>query len=225
REWPLVSILSSAPREHTRSTIAKKCGCSIGSPPENDRYGTSLSMSSSMTANTPAASSSSRKALPGPLSSMQCRQARLHSFVICHATWSGAPRSSASAGAERPAGREVSAATPAARSVTPSAIEEPALAQLRDEGADFALDHCVATGEAVGEPRRDRMLVASHRDLPHDRRGRRVERKDLLAASLEEHTAEFFVAEFDELGQSHGDRTSGPPATTGSYFTPHITER
>src|SRR5262249_2154099 len=108
------------------------------------------------------------------------------------------------------------------RSATPSAIEEPALAQLRDEGADFALDHCVATGEAVGEPRRDRILVASHRDLPHDRRGRRVERKDLLGASLEEHTAEFFLA---ELGQSHGDRPSGPPATTGSCFTPHITER
>jgi hypothetical protein len=34
---------------------------------------------------------------PGPLSSMQCRQARLHSLVICHATYSGAARSSASA--------------------------------------------------------------------------------------------------------------------------------
>src|SRR5262249_17521269 len=125
----------------------------------------------------------------------------------------------------RPAGREVLAATPAARSATPSAIQEPALAQLRDEGADFALDHCVGTGEAVGEPRRDRILVASHRDLPHDRRGRRVERKDLLGASLEKHTAEFFLAELDELGQSHSDRTSGTPTTTRSRFTPLITER
>src|SRR5262249_32837241 len=132
---------------------------------------------------------------------------------------------SASAGAERPAGREFSAATPAARSATPSAIEEPPLAQLCDEGADFALDHCVATGEAVGEPRRDRILVASHRDLPHDRRSRGVERKIFCGASLEEHTAEFFLAELDELGQSHGDRTSGPPATTASCFTPRITER
>jgi hypothetical protein len=61
----------------------------------------------------------------------------------------GKPRSSASAGAERPAGREVSAATPAARSATPSAIEEPALAQFRDEGADFALDHCRRTKQAI----------------------------------------------------------------------------
>src|SRR5262249_49720055 len=45
-----------------------------------------------------------------------------------------------------------------------------------------------------------------------------VERKDLLGASLEKHTAEFFLAELDELGQSHGDRTSGPPATTGVLF-------
>src|SRR5262249_16212381 len=131
---------------------------------------------------------------------------------------SGAPRPSAWAGAERPGGREVLAATPAARSATPSAIEEPALAQLRDEGADFALDHCVGTGEAVGEPRRDRILVASHRDLPHDRRGRRVERKDLLGASLDTHTAEFFLPALAELRQPHGDRTGGPPATTGVLF-------
>src|SRR5262249_13591619 len=58
-----------------------------------------------------------------------------------------------------------------------------------------------------------------------DRRGRRVERKDLLGASLEKHTAEFFLAELDELGQSHSDRTSGTPTTTGSRFTPLITER
>src|SRR5262249_28811007 len=156
--------LSSAPREHTRSTIAKKCGCSIGSPAENDRDGTSLSMSSSMTANTPFELVAEGLARTALLDAVQAGEGALVRDL---------PRDVERraqvlrlAGTERPADREVSAATPAARSATPSAIEEPALAQLGDEGADFALDHCVATGEAVGEPRRDRILVASHRDLP-----------------------------------------------------------
>src|SRR6187401_3120793 len=50
-------------------------------------------MSWSMTPRTSSRPSSSLNALPGPLSSMQCRHARLHSLVICQATYSGAARS------------------------------------------------------------------------------------------------------------------------------------
>src|SRR5215203_462002 len=46
----------------------------------------------SRTSNTCASPNSSLNFLPGPLSSMQCMHARLHSLVICHATYSGAPR-------------------------------------------------------------------------------------------------------------------------------------
>ena len=84
---------------------------------------------------------------------------------------------------------------PPARPSQPSRTHETGRAHRRLEGGGGwrcdRRDQQSMTGEAVGEPRRDCILVASHRDLPHDRRGRRVERKDLLGASLEEHTAEF----------------------------------
>src|SRR5688572_15602068 len=77
-----------------RSTIWKKSGRIMGSPPEKDTYGTSPATSWSMTLKASSELSSSLKAFPGPDSSMQWRQARLHSLVICQATYSGAPRSS-----------------------------------------------------------------------------------------------------------------------------------
>ena len=73
-------------REGDDYSVFYLLGKGMGSPPENDRYGTSRSSSWSRTAKTWSRSSSSANALPGPLSSMQCRQARLHSFVICQAT-------------------------------------------------------------------------------------------------------------------------------------------
>ena len=54
--------------------------------PENERYGISSAIICSSTENTCASVSSSLNRFPGPLSSMQCMHARLHSFVICHAT-------------------------------------------------------------------------------------------------------------------------------------------
>src|SRR6188768_345418 len=127
----------------------------MGSPPENDRYGTSWSMSWSMTPSTSSRPSSSLNALPGPLSSMQCRQARLHSLVICHATYSGAARSSASADA----GVDAVVAAPIVASVTRSILDEPALPQVGDEGQGLALDRPVAVIELFLESRRDRALV------------------------------------------------------------------
>src|SRR3954465_13774714 len=74
-------------------TKSKKRGCTIGSPPLKARDGTCASFSCSSTRITCSKLSSSLKALPGPDSSMQCRQARLHSLVSCQATYSGAAMS------------------------------------------------------------------------------------------------------------------------------------
>ena len=73
-------------------------------------------------------------------------------------------------------------------------------------------------GEALLQARGDRLLVAAGRDLAHDGRAGRIEREDLLGARLEQHAAEFLLAELDEFGQSHGHRISGPPLAAAWVF-------
>jgi hypothetical protein len=85
-----------------------------------------------------------------------------------------------------------------------STLHEPALAQIGDEGGDFALDRPVAVVKALFQSGHDRALIATGFDLAHDGRGRRVEGEDLLGARLEEHAAEFLLAELHVFRQLHG---------------------
>src|SRR6516165_5268020 len=95
-------------------------------------------------------SSSSLNALPGPLSSMQCRQARLHSLVICQATYNGAPRSPVL----RASGLGSAASALPALSMRRILDEAPG-AQLGEKRGDFALDRSVGIVEAVFQPASD----------------------------------------------------------------------
>src|SRR5277367_651010 len=96
-----------------------------------------------------ASSSSSLNALPGPLSSMQCRQARLHSLVTCHATYRGALRSADSCGA---------GASPARSWVEAFKrliLDQALVPQFCDERGYVEFDLRVAIIEALFEPGRD----------------------------------------------------------------------
>src|SRR5262249_53074364 len=141
----------------------------------------------------------SGKALPGPLSSMQCRQARLHSLVICHATYKGAARSLVLLLAARGA----SAATASLKSDTRRILDEPFHPQLGDEGGDVALERVGGTVEVFLETRGDLLLVESCLHLAHDRGCGRIQREDLLGPSFEQHAAEFFFTELDEFREAH----------------------
>src|SRR6516165_12451322 len=107
-------------------------------------------------------SSSSLNALPGPLSSMQWRQARLHSLVICQATYRGAPRSPVLLAAEVD-----STASAAATLATRRILHQPLRAKLRQQGRDFSLDRSGGIVEAVFQTRCDLAFVAARLDLAH----------------------------------------------------------
>src|SRR5947209_1748286 len=109
----------------------------MGSPPENDRYGTSWPMIWSSTSNTCASSSSAGNALPGPLSSMQWRHARLHSFVICQAMYSGAARASAAPVAPGSAATVGGCAATAGAVTVVSILDQALLPQHAEERGDF----------------------------------------------------------------------------------------
>src|SRR6185295_16142655 len=149
RKWPLVSIFNWPLRLQTNSTISKKRGWTMGSPPENERYGTSSSIACSSTENTCASSSSSGNALPGPLSSMQCRHARLHSFVICQAMYSGAARSSDDPGVAAPAAAVGGSAATAVAVTFASILDQSLLPEEPQERRHFAADRTGAVVEAV----------------------------------------------------------------------------
>src|SRR5262245_50546354 len=164
--------------------MSKKRACTIGSPPENEMYGISSSIICPSTPKICSSLSSSWKALPGPLSSMQCRQARLHSLVTCHATYNGAPRSADPVAAGRAAGTP----EPLAAAGTASVLHQALVAQLGEKGGRFPLDRAAVVAEALFQSPRNVALAGPRLDLAHHGGRGRIERVDLLGAGLEQHT-------------------------------------
>src|SRR5262252_4920081 len=157
-------------------------------------------MSWSTTASAPSRSSSSLNALPGPLSSMQCRQARLHSFVICQATYSGALRSPLLVAAGVVAGTGAAGAAGEATSI----LHQTLAPQIGDQRRDLAIDRARIGGRvALLETVADLRLIRPRLDLAQHSGGGRIQRVDLLATRLEQHAAEFLLAKLDVLGETH----------------------
>src|SRR6478672_984303 len=103
-------------------------------------------MSWSITARTSSRPSSSANALPGPLSSMQCRHARLHSLVICQAMYSGAARSSDDPGVAAPTAAAGGSAATAVAVTFASILDQSLLPEEPQERGHFAADR---TGAVV----------------------------------------------------------------------------
>src|SRR5262245_41136842 len=140
---------------------------------------------------------------------MQCRQARLHSLVICHAIYSGAPRSPEPVAAGVVAGTWETTPGPLSGQVTGSILHQSFLTQLGDEGDRLALDRAAVVAETLLQPLGNRALFASRLDLAHHRSRGGIERIDLLRARLEQHAAEFFLAKFDVFRELHWTSAEG----------------
>src|ERR1017187_1167304 len=136
-------------------------------------------MSCSSTAKTPRSLNSSRNALPGPLSSMQCRHARLHSLVICQATYNGA-RSSLEpvAAAKLAGGSETAAGSVAPPSITSSVLQQALASQIRNECQHLALNDAADVAEPSFQALDDLTLIDPRRDLAHYRGCRGIQRVD-----------------------------------------------
>src|SRR5262245_61273001 len=100
---------------------------------------------------------------------MQCRQARLHSLVICHAIYSGAPRSPEPVAAGVVAGTWGTTPGPLSGTVTGSILHQSFLTQLGDKGGRLALDRAAVVTETLFQPPGNRTLIATRLDLAHHR--------------------------------------------------------
>ena len=185
RKWPLVSILSWPPRAQTYSTISKKCGWTIGSPPENDRYGHLLIQQLGEHAHDllPAQLVAKRLARAALLDAMQAREIAfvgdLPRDVERRTEVSGLRRRRRLGGDDRRrVGRH------GAHGAVPSS--RPLSRRSAMNASDFALDRAVGVAEALLQDRHDLALVATGSKFADDRRGGRIERVDLLGARLEE---------------------------------------
>src|SRR3989338_1980634 len=127
---------------------------------------------------------------------MQWRHARLHSLVICQATYRGAPRSDVS--------------------LSSMLFDDQSLFLQLGEKRLRLLRHLARRvlellielgGELAG--------LRARNDLAHDRRAGGAQRVHLLGARLEQHRAELLFPELDEWSKLHDSLSMGDEAGVG----------
>src|SRR5437773_10246792 len=134
---------------------------------------------------------------------MQCRQARLHSLVTCHATYSGAARSAEPAAGAAACSAESLPGAIFWSGVTASILDEPLDAKLGDEGVHLLLDRLLRIEVALLQAREDLARIAPGLELADDRGADWVQGEHLFGPGLEQDAAELLFAELYVFRKAH----------------------